>query len=61
MVVETSSARLEHGQVEPGVSEGVGPGLAVSHGELPGHPTTRAALDATLGVEPPHALSLFSC
>jgi pimeloyl-ACP methyl ester carboxylesterase len=33
--------------------QGVCPGATASHGELPGHPVTRATLDAVLGVDPP--------
>ena len=37
------------------------PGVAVSHGELPGTPVTLAALDAVLGVDPPVGVAPGAC
>jgi triacylglycerol lipase len=59
VVTPVDSAALD-GAVNILVQE-VCPGATASHGELPGHPVTRAALDSVLGIDPPRAPTSAAC
>ena len=59
VVTPVDSAALD-GAVNVLVQE-VCPGATASHGELPGHPVTRAALASVLGTDPPRIPTNAAC
>jgi triacylglycerol lipase len=59
VVTPVDSAALD-GAVNVLVQE-VCPGATATHGELPGHPVTRAALASVLGTDPPRPPTSVAC